>query len=160
MMEPTTLDALLATSGAWLLPRGLKLTVSPAWVVPGEDRLSYASLIRLCECCREYHWRRDVIIHEPRLDSIVVQCTANFKSPILVGSNIEVRYAVTRVGDHSYDCTVAIAPLDVGRGAPHALIVLTSAFYDSTKRRAVQPPPVVADALRAMIEPGADDATG
>lgn len=151
MMEPTTLEGLLATPGIELISAGFRLVVPDSWIVSGENRLSYASAIRLAECCREYHWKRDLEKLAPNLDSIVVRCDAKFTNPVILGSHIELLDAVTRVGKRSYECVVTIRPAG-GRVFPqYARVELTNVFYDPVSRRSVDPPSNIVDVLRSLL---------
>src|SRR5262249_47190282 len=128
MMDPTTLEGLLAHAEARTTPHGLSVVIPPAWVVATESRLSYATLIRLAECCREHHWRRDIVPRAPHLDSIVVRCEAEFRSPVVVGAHLMIDYQVVRVGARSYDCSFAFR--SASSSEPHGRVRITSVFYD------------------------------
>lgn len=151
MMEPTTLDGLLATPGATVFPEGIRVVVSDSWIVSGEDRLSYASVIRLAECCREHHWKQDLASLAAKLDSVVGRCDASFMKPVIAGSRIELCYAVTRVGERSYECTITIGPVGRYGAIPQARIVLTNVFYDPYSRGAIAPPRYVMEVLRSLL---------
>ncbi|HKT40506.1 MAG TPA: hypothetical protein VJR48_19190, partial [Ktedonobacterales bacterium] len=72
MMQPTTLEGLLAEGGVRCFAGGLEVEVQRAWIVAGEDRLAYTAIVRLVECCREWHWQSDILPHAggALLDSI------------------------------------------------------------------------------------------
>ena len=63
-MEPTVLENFIQNENVELLPDGIRVIVNPAWIVAGEDRLSYTTMIRLVEYCREHHWKTDVLSSE------------------------------------------------------------------------------------------------
>lgn len=151
MMDPATLDSLLLLLDVDILPNGLRLVVPHSWIVADEDRLSYSSAIRLAECCREHHWKQDLASIADKLDSVVVQCNASFASPVITGSHIEVRYAITRVGSRSYDCTICICPVGSEVSTSHVQVVLTNVFYDPVSRGAIDPPPRVVAALLRLL---------
>lgn len=150
MMEPTTLAGLIATPSVEMTPKGIRVDVLDSWIVPGENRLSYASAIRLAECCREYHWRRDLAVLAPSLDSIVVRCDANFTNPVIVGTRIQLLYAVTRINGRSYECTITIGPAGCAGSTCLARVVLTNVFYDADSQEAIDPPPRVVEALQSL----------
>lgn len=151
-MDPITLEQLISTEVVEMLPDGLRVAIASSWIVPGEDRLSYTSAIRLAECCREHHWRTDFARLAPRLDSIVSRCIAAFRKPMLVDSHLEVRYAVTRVGRRSYDCTVAFLGLDEDVAERRGDVVLTSVFYDPERRCAIDPPSQIKEVLLGLLK--------
>lgn len=152
MMEPATLQALLAIPSTEIMPDGLRVTIHREWIIPNEDRLSYASAIRLAECCRELHWKRDIRELAPTLDSIVVRCAADFMHPIITGSRIQIRNAITRIGRSCYDCTIEMISVGSTEHILYSVITLTNVFYSHDIRESIKPPTCVVEALGNMLQ--------
>src|SRR6266516_3668425 len=103
-MDPTSLNDLINEEEVIFIPNGMKVTVKSSWILEDEDHLSYTTIIRLAECCREYHWNRDIlsISENKSIDSITRSLSCDFLKPILVGSNISITYQVIKVQKKSY----------------------------------------------------------
>ncbi len=132
--------------------QGLSITVNSGWIVEGEDRLSYTTLIRLVECCRELHWNSDVLLYAEGLnvDSITKLINGNFLQPILAGSTILITYDVTAVRRKSYELR-----FEVRNRANHALcavLSIVSVFYNPTEHQTSTPPRTVLDHLSDMVK--------
>lgn len=146
-MEMTTLDWLLGQGGVDLLDDGLAFTVHPSWIVPGEDRLSYTTLIRLVECCREHHWIKDVL---PKAEGIIVDSTiksiaGEFTRSILVGSAALMKYEIADVRSKGYSLRFQVYIRDSFEVV--ARFCLVSIFIDDSQHQAVFPPPDVLEYL-------------
>jgi acyl-CoA thioesterase FadM len=89
-------------------PNGFDIVVRRDWIIPTEDRLSYASITRIVEWCREYHWIKDVAFLGEMLDSTVVSMVARFNKIIFTGSNLRIEYVIGGVRSRSYTITVSI----------------------------------------------------
>mgnify|MGYP001574893049 CR=1 FL=1 len=134
---------------------GLEITVPGSWIIEGEDRLSYTTILRIVECCREHHWRRDVTaICDTPLDSILVTCEAVFHQPILAGSRVAVKYRVAAVGTKSYDLQFFVS--SPGSAEDWATVRMRCVFLDPAARYSCIPPQTVANHLRAAIPRGKD----
>jgi len=139
-MEPTSLAKLMKEEGVSYLPNGLSVRIHHSWIVEGEDRLSYTTLIRLIECCREHHWQTDILprIQGVPLDSICKSIKANLMKPIIVGSVISIIYRVSEVRQKGY-----LLKFSVWNSIDQTLCAefdLVSVFYDPRARRSVSPP--------------------
>ena len=153
MIEPTSLDRLVLEDGAVLSPRGLRVVVRESWVVPGENRLSYVSLVRLIECCREHHWNVDVVPNaaftDPDCTLRAMRC--EFRAAAHVGHTVAVTYRVARMGTRSYTLDFTIS-----REGPAAEVIglaeVVCVFYDAVVGAAVEPCREIAAALRALAE--------
>ncbi len=142
-MKPITLDLLLKQEGVLCKESGLFVTIHPSWIVTGEDRLSYTNIIRLVECCREYHWNNDIMakITETPIDSITKSIDGNFITPIYVGSQISITYKIIGVRRIGYTLKFEICQADTY--TLHAVVVLVSVFYDPLGRKAIRPPDLI-----------------
>ncbi len=137
-MIPITLDRLFAEPGVKAMQDGLSITIQEKWVVFGEKRLSYSTAVKLVECCREYHWNKDILsIETDYLDSTVRSFTADFNSPIFIGDNIYVSYYVFNVGFKSYKLQVDL--IKDGANNPSASFYLVSVFLDSSGKPCMIP---------------------
>lgn len=151
-MEPTTLVGFLETGAVQVANDGLRFIPRTSWVVDGEDRLSYATIVRLFECCREVHWQRDILPNLEDASPVDTTCTslsARFLRPIIVGRSFTIRYAVTAISEKRYVLTLTI--LDIGDNEICAEGVLELAFYDPSARKAVIPPRAISESLQKML---------
>jgi len=91
-MDITSLANLLRENTNVLrLSDGLRLVSEAAWVVSGETKLSYTTLIRLVECCREHHWEKDIrpqLNDNNNIDATCKDVQARFIQPVKVGQII------------------------------------------------------------------------
>lgn len=101
-MDITTFDNLLTQTEVITIQNGLKIKIPQAWIIKGERRLSYTTLLRLTECCREYHWQKDIISLNNSLDSICGQINANFLKPIQADQLICITYEIRCVLEKKY----------------------------------------------------------
>lgn len=149
MMGPTTLAELLREPNVVRDSAGLRMTVRANWVVDGEDRLSYTTLIRLVECCRELHWVNDVepCLDSRGIDSIVRTCQAEFLQPVSVGSTICISYDVSNIGNKSYTLRFTIRVDMIATDV--AVVDLVCVFYDPVARKSTVPPNEVISRLHA-----------
>lgn len=139
-METTSLVNLLKEEGVTQTPNGLILTIHPSWIVEGEDRLSYTTLIRLIECCREYHWQNDITSKcgETLVDSTCKTLTANFIKAIPVESRISINYYVIEVRRKGYLLKFTVTNAE--DQTLYAELEIVSIFYDPVKRTSIVPP--------------------
>jgi acyl-CoA thioesterase FadM len=149
-MEITTLTDLLRDGSTKAMPNGLSVHVSPSMIISGEDRLSYTTVVRLVECCRELHWQKDILSYhkQNQLDSICKSITADFNRPILLGSDILITYAITEIRGKSYCLRFRIA--ERGSEFDSAVIEIVCVFYNPLTRTAVKPPPLILNRLAEL----------
>ncbi len=142
-MDPTNLFRLMETGCIVCRPDGLSVRIHPSWIVEGEDRLSYASLIRLIEGCREYHWNIDILpkANDTTVDSILKSITGNFSNPISAMRLITITYSVTDVRSKSY--TLRFTVRDGEDQTLYAEFDLVSVFYDPITCKSEAPPKAV-----------------
>lgn len=101
-MDITSYEAILSETTVNPQKNGLDIYVPQAWVVEGEERISYTTLIRLIECCREYHWKKDIYYKYGCIDSICGQINANFIRPIYPNKVISIKYNLRCVMTKKY----------------------------------------------------------
>ncbi len=154
MMQPTSLAGLLAEGGVRRFVGGLEVVVQPAWIIAGEDRLAYTAIVRLVECCREWHWESDVLPHAggAPLDSITKSIHSEFTRPIAVGSLLRITHQVIAVAPRSYQLRFQLATQRPEQ--PCAILEMVSVFYDPARVAVAEPPPGVVDYLRAGMASG------
>lgn len=102
MMDITTYDGLVKETQVEQLEDGLIIYVPSNWVVDGEKRLSYTTITRLIECCREYHWKKDILSIDHDIDSICGGFEAKFIRIIVSNSKVFIRYKVIYVFEKKY----------------------------------------------------------
>ena len=133
------------TEGPRLLVR-----IPTDWPADGEKRIGYVSILRLVECTRELHWRRDVAPHADtaRLDPITKSATADFASPIMADAQVACEYAVTWLRPRSYGLRVKIVDED---GGTLAQVDLASVWVDPGSLRPVVPDQCVTAAMSRLM---------
>lgn len=153
MMQPTTLEGLLAEGGVRCFASGLEVEVRRAWIVAGEDRLAYTAIVRLVECCREWHWQSDILPHAggAPLDSITKSFTAEFTHPIAVGSLLRITHRVIDARPRSYRLRFELTTLQPEQ--PCATLEMVSVFYDPAREAVAEPPAEVVAYLRSHLAP-------
>ncbi len=150
-MDTTSLSQLRAETAVTILPDGLVVVAAPSWVIPGEDRLSYTTIIRLVECCREHHWNQDVLSYagNHNIDSITKSVTCEFTKPIDVGASISIVYRIMDIRTRGYSLQFTISYAHSGEIA--ALVDMVCVFFDPSRREVQAPPDSVRKALVARI---------
>ena len=119
-MDLTTLSR-LSSEVRWTHCRqGMRVPLKRSWVVPGEERLSYTTIVRLVECCREMHWDQDVALGgdglDTTFDSISRALECDFRRPVLLGKPLVIHYHVGEIGRTSY--TLILSGIPMGGGMP------------------------------------------
>jgi len=149
-LDTTSLEKLKQTEEIAFMNDGIIVAVKDSWIVKGEDRLSYTTLIRLIECCREYHWQNDIVpvALGNALDSICKSITCNFISPITVGSRVFIKYQITNVREKSYALKFEL--FQTGSNKLCAECILVSVFYDSVSKKSTLPSDAIIDKLTDM----------
>jgi acyl-CoA thioesterase FadM len=150
-MDLTTLKDLVKSGDVVYGAEGLRITINPKWIIEGEDRLSYTTLIRLIECCREFHWNSDVLIHTKGLliDSITKLIKGDFLHPILTGTIMSITYHVIAVRHKSYELRFEVR--NTADNTLCAVFNMVSVFYDPILHQSFTPPKQVIGSLFSMI---------
>lgn len=147
-METTTFARLMQTGCVVSDQNGLTLTIPSSWIIKGENRLSYTTLVRLIECCREYHWQTDILPNTKNnvsLDSICKSLYGEFINPILVGSVVSITYLVTDIRRMGYSLRFEVR--NTKTQTLCAKFDFVSVFYDPVTRKPIAPPTSVFDYL-------------
>lgn len=148
-MEPTTLQQLIEAGCITDLYHGIAIQTQTKWVVEGETRLSYTTLTRLVECCREYHWQTDILNSSATpLDSICKSLDAEFLQPVPVATRIAIHYEVKQVRKKGYELRFEIRSID--QHTLYAIFNIVSVFYSPETNQAVIPPESVRDKLAGL----------
>lgn len=149
-MEITTLNSLVAGGSVSFLANGLKIITEADWVVSGENRLSYTTLIRLIECCREYHWNKDIRTksQDDFVDSITKSLSIAFYRALIVGTTIAIRYEIVNVRDKGYEAKFSIFNT---QGELCAECNMVSIFFDPEQMMPTPPPGSVVQALKSLL---------
>jgi acyl-CoA thioesterase FadM len=151
-MDTTSLSQLLEEGGVTLEKDGLTLRVRAQWIVKNEDRLSYTSLVRLVECCREHHWQIDMQskVSGTQLDSICRTLSGEFIKPIMAGELISIVYKVAGVRSRGYSLKFLVK--SIKEQMLCAEFELGLVFYDPAKNKSIAPPKVIIDYLKSSSE--------
>lgn len=153
-LKPIGLIDLLSEPDAETIVGGLKLVPTLNWVVEGEDRLSYTTLTRLIECCREHHWKEDVekIVGKSELDSITKSVSANYFHPVLTGKKILIKYQIKEVREKGYMSEFIIT--DEEQSVVYAEYSVVFIFYSSIANKVIKAPKEVLDNLTNLMSHG------
>ncbi len=146
-MLPIFLRDLESAGAAKAVGDQVAFVIEAQWCATGEDRVGYCGVVRLMECVREHHWRRDVSPLYPEVDTITKSLNVEFLEPLIAGFEVTGAYAVVDVGTRSYVLEIVLrdeaASHELARGR------LVSVFYDGVRHQSVEPPTPLATALRA-----------
>lgn len=151
-LKPIVLSDLLKEHNVSIYSDGIKFTANLNWVVDGEDRLSYTTLTRLVECCREYHWNKDVetINKSADLDSITKSVSANYFHPVYLNVPILISYQVIEVRSKGYCVKFIIANEDGSIiYAEYSLILI---FFSNLSNKAIAPSKEIIEHLRCLSD--------
>jgi acyl-CoA thioesterase FadM len=150
-MDTTTLQNLLKENSDILcLDDGLRIGVDPSWVVANESKLSYTTIIRLIECCREYHWQKDI---EPHLLGLKIDSTCRFIKgdfyvPIKINEMLDIVYQVSEIHKRSYILHFSVRTCD--RTITHTEMELVLVFWDPLNNEPVTPPEYLVRTLKSL----------
>jgi acyl-CoA thioesterase FadM len=150
-MEITSLRDLVSSGTVEVTADGIIVKVTSDMVIAGEDRLSYTTILRLVECCREFHWEKDVLpsFDSGSTDSICRSVSARFRRPALVGMSIQISYHVTHVDEREYGLTFSLN--NIADCQLCADVKLDNVFFDASSHRATSPPSSVRKALERLV---------
>ena len=152
-MDVTSLAALASVTKVEHKTDGIAMAVPREWIVENESRVSYTGIVRLAECCREYHWQKDILplVADGAVDSIARSVTANFSKPIEVGSELVVRYSVCESRRTGYKLRMDL--LERGNEAAKAQVFVELAFVHPTLLRPRRAPILVRQWLASQAPP-------
>ena len=92
---------------ATILPEnGYKVKIEKPMIISGESRLSYVTIMRIIENCREIHWEYDIIKNNTdkiQIDSICKNIYVDYFKPITIDTVILVTYKILNVKESSYE---------------------------------------------------------
>jgi len=150
-MDVISFDSLRNQGNLVLKNDGIIVKAKKSWIIAGEDRLAYTTIIELVECCREYHWQKDInsVIQGESLDSICRKISCDFMKPILSETEVFIKYNVIDVGKKSYSLKLSI--FDKFGDHLYADITLISVFYDAISNKSLIPPERVLNKLKSIM---------
>lgn len=149
-MDPTSLLQLRVSRDVETREGKLYFLASPSWIVEGEQRLSYATIIRLVECARELHWETDVapfLGGTTNLDSTCKELHCQFTRPVEANLPYVVDFHVTGISETEYAINFAVRAEDQ---AACARADMQMVFIDSLTGRRMAPPIALAQHLRSI----------
>ena len=150
MLKPITLNELSNAENVEIIGDKIYIVIPPDWIVLGETRLSYTTILRIVECSREHHWNIDILSRaKTPLDSITRCLECEFFAPILVGSKVIIRYAV--IGHRRKSYKIRFEIVDEIRNKVCATIKMISVFYDPAENISVEPPTAVSEFLQKTL---------
>lgn len=151
-MDPTRLEDLLAEPLAEvrLHEQGMAVRTLASWVVPNEDHLSYTTITRLIECCREHHWAHDLVATADGtpVEAIARDFSATFYQPVPIGVVIDITYEVYTVRSRAYQIRFTVR--DAAHRIVYARSLLTCIFYDPSTHHACRAAPELVARLAAL----------
>jgi len=113
---------------------GISFIIDKDWIIEGEDRLSYASILCLVEFCREYHWEKDFLSQNKKLDSITQNIYVSFFKPLVSGSKAFIKYNIKSLNMHMYKIIFEIFTNEIVL----CKIEMECVFYNESLGRAVR----------------------
>lgn len=121
-----------------------------SWVIDGEDRISYTTLTRLVECCREYHWQVDLapLIATSTLDTTCKSLSAEFLQPIQAGEIVRIVYEVVNIRSRGYEISFHVKTQEPG--VLHANYNVVLVFVVPSTGKITVPPTAVMSKLQAL----------
>jgi len=150
-IEHTTLETLSKLEELTYLEFGFISRVPMHWILEGENRVSYTALIRMAECCREYHWQKDIKPYVPKsLDSTLKNFEAEFFKPLPLQQDICVLYNVGEVRNKGYSLHIRV--LDHFKNDVYAKLAMVCVFYDLQTGVVTAPSLESLDNLRRLIK--------
>lgn len=150
-MDPTSLELLKRECNIDFFNRGISLTTLPSWTIIGENRLSYTTIIRLVECCREYHWEKDILtlIGKDKIDSITKNVSCNFITPIMVEAKISIFYKIIEVRSRGY--SIKFSVLQESNDHNNALVSMVCVFFDPVTDQKYKPSNNIITNLKKLV---------
>lgn len=152
-MDTTSLKNLLDESKTiTCLDDGLQLVAEAQWIVNNETKLSYTTIVRLVECCREHHWQKDIkpLLTNSQIDSTCRFLKSDFTHPIEVNQMINIVYNVTAIRDHSY-CLQFTIFNDI-RTLKYTEVELVMVLINVLSNEPVTPPEKVMQKLNKLMK--------
>ncbi len=153
-MQPTTFAQLNQKGYVLAANYGIFIRVQPTWVISGENHLSYTTLTRLAECCREYHWEKDILplIYNSNIDSICKSLNAEFIKPVPIESRIFLKYEIGNVKHKSYELNIKILDANNKKDQEiYAIFNIILVFYSIETLQSVYIPEVIANKLTELM---------
>lgn len=132
-MDLTTFDNLKRTTFVNEKKNGINVFIPSSWVVDGENRVSYTTIIRVVECCREYHWNKDM--KNKNIDSICGSINAKFIKPIEVNVTIYISYSIKDISDNKYKLLFNVTDEN---GETYCFIEMISFFYNPFLKKTIK----------------------
>ena len=100
-MDLTSYQELIKETEVQPIDNGLAIFCPRKWVIASENRVSYTTIIRLVECCREFHWYRDVE-NIKDVDSTCKNINAQFFAPIIADSTVVIKFKLRYIFANKY----------------------------------------------------------
>lgn len=150
-MMPTALHEFERAGLAEITGERIVFNILPTWASQTEKRIGYVGVLRLVECVRELHWRRDVLplSGSDLIDSITRSLDADFRAPIEVGMRVTGRYSISWCRARSYGLSVGLSCEQEDRDL--ARVDLVNVFFDPNTNCSTFPPDRLAAALRTQV---------
>lgn len=150
-MQPVTLQQLLKANGIETINFGIVVHTQPTWAVPGESHLSYTTLTRLVECCREHHWNEDVTpyLPSPIIDSICKSINAQFLQPVPISTTINITYKILQVRRKGYELLFKICSANMQE--TYAIFNAVFVFINTETKLSVIIPKAIANNLVELL---------
>lgn len=148
-MDTTTLQNLISNSNVFLDVDGIEITAEKSWVVDNEYYLSYTTLIRLIECCREHHWNKDIKpkLREKDIDTTCRSINIKFSKSIRLSKRFKIKYKISKVTKYTYDAVFTIIDKNY---IIYSVAFLKMIFICTNKRTLVQMPADIKEHLNQL----------
>ena len=142
-MQPTTLDQLKKLGYVDLLSDGIRIRIDSTWVISGESHLSYTTITRMVECCREHHWEKDItsLFSGKYIDSICKSMNVEFLKPIPLDIAIQIKYRVLNIRSKGYELYFKITDNQNHEMEEiFAIFSVVFVFYNTQKKEVISIP--------------------
>lgn len=134
-MDTTTFFSLKSQTNVYEKENGIDVFIPSRWVVDGENRVSYTTIIRLVECCREFHWKKDIECINDQIDSICGTINCKFLKPIESNAVIKIRYYLIDISEKKYILEFKV--IDSMKNVC-CIIRMTLFFFDAIEQHSIK----------------------
>jgi acyl-CoA thioesterase FadM len=128
------------------------LSVSPEWIIDGETRLSYTTIVRLIEFCREYHWNKDIkpfFSTTGIIDSTTKEFVCSFNQPVSLNSAVKIEYRFIEIRNRAYSLNFAVS--DLSRQKLYVTVSMVCVFIDLVSLQPVLIPECIKNYLLQQL---------
>ncbi|MDK2980884.1 MAG: hypothetical protein PWQ55_1231 [Chloroflexota bacterium] len=140
MMIPVSLSRLKKDNKIKFTSTGMVFRSKKKWVIKDETRLSYTTLTKLIECCREYHWEKDIqsSFKNHNIDTTCKSFSAQFYKPVSYHSLLSIDYSIVNINKKDYEIKFVIC--DLYKNIVCSEFLMVQVFIDLSDFRSIAIP--------------------